>query len=145
MQKPLTLTLSDNISERVQKLAEQRREDMIAVVERILDEALPESFDDQAWIDLAEPDAAADQEMQAYIELHPKLKEDFLGQYVAIYQGKMIDHDMDRRALYTRIVARHPNQFVWLSKVEEEPIETFVVRSPRFVQDEINLLPLLPA
>ena len=131
MQMPLTVTLSTRISERVQKFAQQHDEELIAVVERILDEALPESFEDQTARDEVEPDAA-DLEMQAYIELHPTLKEAFLGQYVAIYQGKLIDHDMDRRALYTRIVTKYPNDFVWLSKVEAEPLRTLVFRSPRF-------------
>ena len=131
MQMPLTLTLSTNISERVQKFAQQHDEELIAVVERILDEVLPESFEDAAESDVAEPDPA-DREMAAYIALHPQLKEEFFGQYVAIYGGKLIDHDTDRRALYMRMMAQYPDEFVWLSKVEEEPIRTLVFRSPRF-------------
>lgn len=127
----LTVTLSNNISVRVQKLAKQQDEDTIAIVERILDEALPETFDEQAVDDSPEADPA-DREMAAYIALHPQLKDEFFGQHVAIYGGKLIDHDTDRRALYLRIVAQYPDEFVWLSKVEEEPIRTLVFRSPRF-------------
>ena len=131
MQMPLTLTLSTNISERVQKFAQQHDEELIAVVERILDEVLPESFEDAAESDVAELDPA-DREMAAYIALHPQLKEKFFGQYVAIYGGKLIDHDTDRRALYMRMMAQYPDEFVWLSKVEEEPIRTLVFRTLRF-------------
>lgn len=130
MQMPLTLTLSPNISERIQKFAQQHDEELVAVVERILDEVLPESFEDGAESDVAEQDPA-DREMVAYIALHPQLKKEFFGQYVAIYGGKLIDHDTDRRALYMRMMAQYPDEFVWVSKVEEEPIRTFVVRSPR--------------
>jgi len=126
----LTVTLSSNISARVQKLAKQRDEEIIAIVEQLLDEALPEIVDEQTADDRAESDPA-DREMAAYIAMHPQLKAEFFGQYVAIYGGKLIDHDTDRRALYMRIVAQYPEEFVWLSKVEEEPIRTFVVRSPR--------------
>lgn len=127
----LTVTLSSNISARVQKLAKQQDEETIAIVERILDEALPETFDEQVTDDSSEPDPA-DREMAVYIAMHPQLKEKFFGHYVAIYGGKLIDHDTDRRALYMRIVAQYPDEFVWLSKVEEEPIRTLVFRSPRF-------------
>lgn len=127
----LTVTLSSNISARVQKLAQQRDEETIAIVEQLLDEALPAIVDEQAADDRAESDPA-DREMAAYIAMHPQLKAEFFGQYVAIYGGKLIDHDTDRRALYLRIVAKYPNDFVWLSKVEEEPIRTLVFRTLRF-------------
>ena len=69
-------------------------------------------------------------EMAAYIAMHPMLKEQYFGQYVAIYQGKLIDHDTDRKALYLRIDEKYPDEFVWISPVEEDPIPTVVFRSP---------------
>ena len=79
----------------------------------------------------AELDEAPTPEMQAYLALHPMLKEKYLGQYVAIYQGKLIDHDPDHEALYIRIDAEYPDEFVWISLVEEEAIPTLIFRSPR--------------
>ncbi|MCE7989474.1 MAG: hypothetical protein DYG89_50625 [Caldilinea sp. CFX5] len=70
-------------------------------------------------------------EMQAFIAMHPMLKKQYFGQYVAIYQNKVIDHDRDRQALYLRIDEKYPDDFVWISPVEEEPIPTLVFRSPR--------------
>ncbi len=135
MTAQVTVTLSTNISERLQKLAQQRHQDVIAVVESILNEGLPESLEGQDWIDLSEPDEAAAQEMQAYIQLHPMLKEKYFGKHVAIYGGKLVDYDADHSALYARIDKRYPNEFVWISKVEEEPILTFFFRSPRFERE----------
>ncbi len=105
------------------------------VVERILDEALLGTPDEAGWTDLSEPDEAADREMQAYIELHPLLKQQYFGKYVAIYGGKLIDSDDNFEALYDRVDQTYPNEFVWMSKVGDEPIETFTVRSPRFSQE----------
>jgi len=78
-----------------------------------------------------DPDADCTPEMQAYIALHPLLKEKYFGQYVAIYQGKLIDHDSVHEALYRRIDAQYPDKFVWISLVEEEAIPTLMFRSPR--------------
>ncbi|MCX6048301.1 MAG: DUF5678 domain-containing protein [Chloroflexi bacterium] len=136
MTAPVTITLSDHISERVRKLAEQRHTDISIIVETILQESLSDKLDQQDWIDLSEPDEAAAQEMQAYIELHPMLKQKYFGKHVAIHGGKLVDYDESFDALYDRIAQAYPDEFVWMSQVAEEPIETFVVRSPRFVQDE---------
>lgn len=75
MSAQVSITLSDALSARVRQLAQQRQEEIVAVVERILDEALPTSLDDADWLDLSEPDEAVEAEMQAYLALHPWLKE----------------------------------------------------------------------
>lgn len=134
MQMPVTVTLSSELSVRIQRFAKQRDETIVAVIEQILDETLPESFDEAAESAGAEPDPA-DREMAAYIALHSQLKEEFFGQYVAIYGGNLIDHDTDRRALYMRMMAQYPDEFVWVSKVEEEPIRTLVFRTLRFERE----------
>jgi len=136
MTTPVTVTFSEQISERLRILANQRDQDIIALVEAILAENLPEPVNEQDWIDLSEPDEAVEQEMQAYLALHPLLKQQYLGKFVAIYGGQLIDFADDFDTLFDRIDHAYPKQFVWISEVTEEPIETFVVRSPRYVQDE---------
>jgi hypothetical protein len=76
-------------------------------------------------------DVAVEREMQAYIALHPQLKDKYLGQHVAIYGGKLIDTDRDYMALYKRIEIRYPREFVWLTTVQEEAMPTLIFRSPR--------------
>ncbi len=71
-----------------------------------------------------EEDAAVDREMQAYIALHPALKEAHYGRHVAIHGGELVDVDDDFAALYRRIDARYPHQYVWLARVEDEPLPT---------------------
>ncbi len=64
------------------------------------------------------------------------LKHQYFGKHVAIHGGKLVDYDDGFDTLYDRIVQAYSDEFVWMSRVEEEPIRTFVVRSARFVQDE---------
>lgn len=79
---------------------------------------------------------AVEREMQAYIAMHPALTEKYLGQHVAVLDGQLIDVDPEYDALYQRIEAQYPDQFVWLTKIELEPIPTLVFRSPRFIPNE---------
>lgn len=132
MSAELSVTLSRALSARVRQFAQQQQEEVVAVVERLLNEALPESPASADWLDLSEPDAEADAELQAYLTMYPWLQEHYLGKHVAIYQGKLVDVDEDFDALFDRIDQAYPNQFVWISKVGDEPLETFTVRSPRF-------------
>ena len=82
--------------------------------------------------DWTTPDPAVDREEAAYIAMHPKLKETHFGKHVAIYGGKLIDEDSNRNALYDRIDAQYPDQFVWMTEVKDEPIDAVYMRSPRF-------------
>ena len=76
------------------------------------------------------------QEKAAYLRLYPELKTQYAGQYVAIHDGQLVDHDTDYGALFERIDDRFPDRFVWLTRVEDEPIGTVTIRSPRVVEDE---------
>ena len=136
MEKPMTVTLSGRISERVKRVAALQHQDVIEVIEAALEDALPWSDEEFAEIVQREPDEAATPEMYAYMELHPMLKEKYFGKYVAVYKGELIDIDEDFDTLYDRIDARYPDEFVWMSKVEEEPIPTLFFRSPRFMRNE---------
>ena len=134
MAEQLTVTFSNRLSNRVRQVAEQRHEDVIALVETILEEALSARLNEMDWVDLSESDETVDRETQAYIQLHPFLLQNYFGKFVAVHGGKLIDHAEDFDTLYERIIAKYPDEFVWISEVKDEPIETFTVRSPRFTQ-----------
>lgn len=48
-----------------------------------------------------------DREIAAYEKQHPILKQTYLGQWVAIHQGQLVDHDPDEPSLYRRIRANY--------------------------------------
>ncbi len=130
----VVLDLPDQVYERAQQLAQSRRQAVTDVITRVLDDALPldESGEEiEAW---SESNEALDREMQAYIAMHPLLKEKYFGQHVAVYGGQLIDHDKDFDSLYARVRKQYPDEIVWISTVKAEPVETIYIRSPRFVQ-----------
>lgn len=79
--------------------------------------------------DFSEPDEALEREKAAYIAMHPMLREKYPGQHVAIHNEELVDHDTDLDALWERIDARYPDEFVWVATVKEEPIETYGLAS----------------
>lgn len=132
-----TVKVSEDVAEKLQELVRLRRQNVNALLETLVN---------QAWLQAGEeidehfesndlPDDAPTPAMQEYITLHPMLKEKYLGQYVAIYQGKLIDHDAEHADLYRRIDDQYPDEFVWISLVEEEAISTLSFRSPRIEWD----------
>ena len=55
----------------------------------------------------------------AYLQLHPELVKSYLGQYVAIHAGKLVDWDHNGEKLLQRIMANFPDDIVFQSRVEE--------------------------
>ena len=63
----------------------------------------------------------------AFRQLLPGLLERIPGQYVAIQDGKEVDHDPDEMSLAERIQARFRNDFVLIRKVEIDFDRTEVI------------------
>lgn len=139
MTTQVLLELSDREYEQAQRLAHTRQQDVAEVVKLAMDKGLPllEEFRagnamnpaDNAAI--SQQKAALRREKSAYIKLHSKLKEKYFGQYVAIYGEAMVDVDPDFGTLYERVRSRFPDQVVLMTQVNNEPVETIIVRSPR--------------
>ncbi len=73
-----------------------------------------------------------DREMRAYRAMHAELKQRFLGKYVAIHNGELVDYDADRHALSRRVRQKYGNAAVLITPVEEQPEREFSIVSPRF-------------
>ncbi|MBK7216577.1 MAG: hypothetical protein IPH95_05770 [Candidatus Promineofilum sp.] len=72
-------------------------------------------------------------EIEAYHRLHPELRERYKGQYVAIFQGQLVDHDQDAEVLLERTLARFPDEIVLQRRVEDTPEVILQFRSPRLL------------
>ena len=70
-------------------------------------------------------------EEEAFARQRDTLRERYLGQYVAMHEGAVIDHDPDVRALHLRIFARLGHLPVLLKRVTDEPERPLIFRSPR--------------
>ena len=74
--------------------------------------------------------AKLNREILAYEALHPELKQKYLGQWVAMHNQALVDHDSDRVALYRRIRAKYGRTAVLLRRVTEQPHEELWLRTP---------------
>ncbi len=70
-------------------------------------------------------------EVEAFREQHAQLLETYPGEFVAISEGKVVDHDLDQLALFTRIDERFPDRPVLVTKVSAMPEEVYTVWSPQ--------------
>jgi hypothetical protein len=134
MAADVTLTIPNHLFNQAKQLTQRRRaqsaDELVDLLDQILASADQHEADPEEEAEIP-VDPAVAYEMQAYIAMHPRLKQTHLGKHVAIYKGKLIDTDEDYDSLTRRIDAQYPDRFVWIATVEEEPIKTFVFRSPR--------------
>lgn len=132
MTQYIQVPLSDKHYRQLNEWAKHRH---LEIGEAVAEYLLKNPPDSQEWlVPPSEEDAQLEAEKQAYLQLYSQLKEQFLGHYVAIYQGQLVDHDTDYAALFERIDDRFPDEFVWLTQVQTEPIGTIAFRSPRFIE-----------
>lgn len=72
------------------------------------------------------------QETIAFRQMHAELLAKHPAEYVAIYQGQLVDYDVDQLDLVTRIEAQYPDVPVLIKQVLPDPEEIYTIRSPRF-------------
>jgi hypothetical protein len=68
-------------------------------------------------------------EEAAFVALHPLLCQQYMGQYVAIYNQQVADYDLDLERLTERIYTRLGDVPVWIAPVREAVYEEWVVAS----------------
>lgn len=133
MTQYVNVPLPKKMYRRLKRWAETRQQDLGDAIADYLTDTLPD--EGAVIVPPAKTDPEVDREKAAYLKLYPTLKKKYAGQYVAIYGGQMVDHDKDYGALFERIDDRYPDSFVWLTRVEDEPISPLVFRSPRLAED----------
>ncbi len=72
-----------------------------------------------------------EREMEAYAAQHAQILEKYGGEYIAMYQGKIVDHDKDELELVLRIDERFPTEIVFMTQVNTHVFETYIIRSPQ--------------
>ncbi|MCE7986815.1 MAG: hypothetical protein DYG89_37050 [Caldilinea sp. CFX5] len=93
------------------------------------------------------------QEIAAFHDRHQELLRQFPGQYVAVHQGQVVDHDEEQLALYLRVRQRYPDEIVLIRQVRPEPERTWTMRTRQpadhwlatagIFADDPTLLPML--
>ena len=70
-------------------------------------------------------------EDNAFCAMHAELWGRYPDQYVAVYRGKVVDHDPDQLALFRRVEERYPDVPVLIRQVTPEHEEVYTFRSPQ--------------
>ncbi|MCH7928609.1 MAG: hypothetical protein IID03_11640 [Candidatus Dadabacteria bacterium] len=68
-------------------------------------------------------------ESKAYREQKAEIEEKYMGQYVAVYRGEVVDHDSDKSTLLHRFYDTFGNKTVYIKKVGE-PERIYKVHTP---------------
>lgn len=109
----INIPLPNDTYKRAQRMAHQVDKEVSEFLADHLTATLPDTA--------VKPQTVPEQERAAYLSLHPYLVEKYLGEYVAIYRGQLIDHDVNQLALVNRLDQTYPNQFVLVRQVTIEP------------------------
>ncbi len=74
--------------------------------------------------------AKLDAEIATYEMMYPELRQKHLGQWVAVHEQKLVDHDSDRAALYKRVRATYGRTAILIRQVTEQPDNETWIRTP---------------
>ena len=114
------IDLSPRLLEQVGRIAQWQR----VTADELATRALSSYLDRLEWEKL-------EAEMVAFRSQLPALLAVYLDQYVAVHEGRVIDHDADLRVLHGRVYARMGSVPVLLQRVTAEPAPDILVRGPR--------------
>ena len=107
-----------NVSEEVYSQVEE----LAVTTERDITDVLLETVTRTFSPFPVDPDRSVmNQNVETYKELHAELVMTHLGQFVAICDGSLVDHDSDPVSLLQRVRARFPEKVVLRRKVETVP------------------------
>jgi predicted transcriptional regulator len=126
MSTEVTITLPDDIYRQFESMAEASEQDVAEVVAEAAAASIPQLDVHPRWQEMEREEAA-------FKAMHKELMVKYRDQYVAIYQGKVVDHDEDFDEIIGRIDETYPDDIVFISKVSAEPERTLRFRSPRLV------------
>lgn len=117
----IELALSNETVTQVRKMAAQVGEQPATLIERAVRQYLR-----------AEIQRAIHHEAEAFRAQHAELWLKYPGRYVAMYQGRVVDDDLDQVALLARVEDKYPDSPVMIAQVLPEPEETYTASSPRW-------------
>jgi hypothetical protein len=70
-------------------------------------------------------------EFEIFQAKHATLRACYPGEYVAMREGQVIDHDLDCRVLHQRVRSHYGRAPVLIAQVTDEPVQEIIMRSPR--------------
>jgi acetolactate synthase regulatory subunit len=114
------IALQPDLAERVRRITRSKG----ATVEDFVNQAVREHLEQ-----LEEQRLEA--EIQAFERMHPQLVKQYLGQFVAVHEGQMVDTDVDFETLFLRLEKYLGDVPVLIRLVSAEPTLELRAPSPR--------------
>ena len=108
------------------EIAETARSDGVAV-EDLVAKALRQYLE-RHWQEQFES------ELRAFESMRESLQKDYAGRFVAVYQGRVLDSDKDKRALGKRVFAKYGRAPIYFQEVGPDPVPAVRVRTPRITK-----------
>lgn len=121
------LTIPHNLLERARRLAQQQKRQVRDVVAEALERGLP-------LLEAPTIPPEWERESEAFRRMHATWREVYNGEYVAVYQGQLVDHDPTFEALLERIGKLYPDDFVLVRPIQDEPEIVYDHRSIRWAE-----------
>ena len=109
-----TIRLPQDLYEAVSERAKSQQKTANALVVEWLSEKIDES-------EMGQANEAFEQEAAAFESLKPSLLAQYLGQYVAIYQGQVVGSGDNRLTLVKEIYSRFGEVPCYVGKVSDKP------------------------
>ena len=123
------IEVPEKLYDQVEEIAQSTRRAVGEVLQELVIRSFPPIYDGGAEFD------AMDQEVAAFETMHEELWKKYPNQFVAVYQGQVIDFDEDEWNLLARIDEKYPDEVVLIRQVQSELPGDIIFRSPRFVFD----------
>lgn len=114
-----TIELKPELRETLEHVAQQQSSTINALVNQAVEDYLRE-----------QQRAKLDREITAFESMHPTLREKYWGEWVAVHEENLIDHDRDLSAMYRRVRAQYGKTSVLIRQVTSIPNEEVWLRTP---------------
>jgi hypothetical protein len=129
-EQTVTLTLPVSVLRQVAQVAEETNREIEQVLRSVVTHSFPALY-------VHPQRAAMQQEETVFRRMQKELNNKYPDQFVAIFDGQVIDHDNDEDLLLNRINNHYPTDIVLVRQVTDDLDKVLYVRSPRLLRDTV--------
>lgn len=124
------ITLPDKTVEKLEQFASSQGTNATEILLKLVEDYLADHMPTQPLSSHDGRFAKIEAEQKRYEAIHATLLNLYSGQYIAMHDGEVVDHDFDRVGLSRRVRSRYGSIPLLIVQVRDEPRLTIYVRSP---------------
>ncbi len=119
----IPIAIRDELIRSVEKLAQDQGTDAESLVNEWIERQLALAREQQIR-----------EESARFRAQHSSLLATYTGEYIAMRNGEVLDHDLDVQALYLRMRERFGDELILIAPVTDTPEPTYDMRGPRMAR-----------